>query len=153
MKLLKNSPATASIVTDSDEAILVHIEGKYLDELFNSNPKLPGRFFAYLATYQATRLRNLTDMVSGDKREVAGQHLANVTIQDIFSLYRDHYEGTPYDLTQGVVAGPFHNPMRWAGTEQPKAVRAAAHARGELAQVKENDSHQVVDLGNPDSSV
>jgi dipeptidase len=28
---------------------------------------------------------------------------------------RDHYEGTPYDMTQGVDAGPFGNPNRWRG--------------------------------------
>ena len=26
---------------------------------------------------------------------------------------RDYYEGTPYDLTQGMAAGPFGTPMRW----------------------------------------
>merc|ERR1712087_319104 len=40
--LLKAGKATASIVTDSEEAILVCIEGTYLDDLFSSNPKLPG---------------------------------------------------------------------------------------------------------------
>jgi len=50
--LLKASMATASIVTDSDEAIVVCIEGAYLDGLFKSHPALPGRFFAFLAGYQ-----------------------------------------------------------------------------------------------------
>ena len=42
------------------------------------------------------------------------------SIQQVFDLYRDHYEGTPYDLTTGVSAGPFANPSRWAGVVQPK---------------------------------
>ena len=50
--LLKASMATASIVTDSDEAIVVCIEGAYLDGLFKSHPALPGRFFAFLAGYR-----------------------------------------------------------------------------------------------------
>jgi len=29
------------------------------------------------------------------------------------ALMRDHYEGTPYDMTQGVDAGPFGTPNRW----------------------------------------
>ena len=49
----KASNATASIVTDSDEAIVVCIEGAYLDGLFKTHPALPGRFFAFLAGYQA----------------------------------------------------------------------------------------------------
>jgi len=83
--LLKNSPATASIVNDSEEAVLVCIEGTYLDELFHSHPKLPGRFFAFLAKYMATRLSTITETLSSNKREVAGQHLANVSIEDIFA--------------------------------------------------------------------
>lgn len=33
-------------------------------------------------------------------------------LQDVFELLRDHYEGTPFDLTVGVAAGPFGNPNR-----------------------------------------
>ncbi len=33
--------------------------------------------------------------------------------KDVMSLIRDHYEGTDYDQTQGVAAGPFGNPNRW----------------------------------------
>ncbi|MCF6359092.1 MAG: C69 family dipeptidase, partial [Draconibacterium sp.] len=31
---------------------------------------------------------------------------------DVFSLIRDHYEGTDFDMTKGVSAGPFGNPNR-----------------------------------------
>jgi dipeptidase len=34
---------------------------------------------------------------------------------DVFSLVRDHYEGTPFDLTKGIAAGPFGNPYRITG--------------------------------------
>jgi len=83
--LLKASNATASIVTDSDEAIVVCIEGSYLDGLFKTHPALPGRFFAFLASYQARRLRSLTDLMTKDRHEVAGQNFAKVSIEDIFS--------------------------------------------------------------------
>lgn len=36
-----------------------------------------------------------------------------VTVQNIMDIYSDHLEGTEYDLTQGLAAGPFHNPTRW----------------------------------------
>jgi len=31
----------------------------------------------------------------------------------VFDLMRDHYEGTPYDMTEGVDAGPYASPDRW----------------------------------------
>ncbi len=36
-----------------------------------------------------------------------------IGLGDVFSLMRDHYEGTPYDMTQGIDAGPFGTPNRW----------------------------------------
>jgi len=35
-----------------------------------------------------------------------------LSIADVFSLMRDHYEGTDYDMTKGVDAGPFGCPSR-----------------------------------------
>merc|ERR1719162_2141634 len=39
----------------------------------------------------------------------------SVTPQKIMSVLRDHYEGTPYDLTAGMPAGPFGTPNRASG--------------------------------------
>jgi dipeptidase len=36
-----------------------------------------------------------------------------LSLRDVMALVRDHYEGTPYDMTKGVDAGPFGNPNRW----------------------------------------
>ncbi|RWU07294.1 dipeptidase [Pseudodesulfovibrio sp. S3] len=38
-----------------------------------------------------------------------------LTVQGVFSLYRDHYEGTQFDLTKGVAAGPYGDPHRFVG--------------------------------------
>ena len=83
--LLKSGVATASIVCDGSEATLLCIEGSFLESLFTSQPQLPGRFFAFLAQYQARRLSDLTKLMSKDKHEVAGQNFAKVSINDIFS--------------------------------------------------------------------
>ncbi|MFA6225826.1 MAG: C69 family dipeptidase [Methanoregula sp.] len=39
-----------------------------------------------------------------------------LTIPDVLSLFRNHYEGTVFDLTTGEAAGPFKNQYRWRGT-------------------------------------
>ncbi len=36
-----------------------------------------------------------------------------LTVADVFALMRDHYEGTVFDMTEGVDAGPYGNPSRW----------------------------------------
>lgn len=36
-----------------------------------------------------------------------------LTVQDCMALMRDHFEGTPMDMTQDMGAGPFHCPYRW----------------------------------------
>jgi len=39
----------------------------------------------------------------------------SVTARDVMNVLRDHYEGTPYDLTAGMAAGPFGTPNRGPG--------------------------------------
>ncbi|MCF7810392.1 C69 family dipeptidase [bacterium] len=36
-----------------------------------------------------------------------------LTLDDVFSLMRDHYENTDYDMRKGLDAGPYGNPNRW----------------------------------------
>ena len=36
-----------------------------------------------------------------------------LSVRDVISLMRDHFEGTPLDLSKGVGAGPFSLPYRW----------------------------------------
>ncbi|KAJ0410557.1 hypothetical protein ATCC90586_006581 [Pythium insidiosum] len=39
-----------------------------------------------------------------------------VTVETIMNLLRDYYQGTPFDLSKGVGAGPFGAPIRWDGS-------------------------------------
>lgn len=36
-----------------------------------------------------------------------------LSLGNVFDLMRDHYEGTPYDMTAGIDAGPYQTPNRW----------------------------------------
>lgn len=36
-----------------------------------------------------------------------------LAVRDVMALMRDHFEGTPFDLSKGVGAGPFALPYRW----------------------------------------
>ena len=36
-----------------------------------------------------------------------------ISVTEVMNLMRDHFEGTPMDMTQDVGAGPFHCPYRW----------------------------------------
>jgi dipeptidase len=38
-----------------------------------------------------------------------------LTPEDLMAFNRDHYEGTPYDLTKGLAAGPYGDPNRFDG--------------------------------------
>ncbi|TET65535.1 MAG: hypothetical protein E3J56_15545 [Candidatus Aminicenantes bacterium] len=36
-----------------------------------------------------------------------------LSLQDVMAIMRDHYEGTEFDMTKGLDAGPFSSPNRW----------------------------------------
>lgn len=36
-------------------------------------------------------------------------------VRDVMELMRDHFEGTLWDMTKGIDAGPFSSPYRWRG--------------------------------------
>ena len=40
---------------------------------------------------------------------------AKVDVRDVIALYRDYYQGTEFDQTKGITAGPFGNPYRYPG--------------------------------------
>ena len=40
-----------------------------------------------------------------------------LSVADVFALMRDHYEGTDYDMTKGIDAGPYGCPNRWRPIE------------------------------------
>ncbi len=37
-----------------------------------------------------------------------------VSNRDLMKIHRDYYEGTEFDMTKGIAAGPFNSPNRWS---------------------------------------
>ncbi len=54
-----------------------------------------------------------------------------VTVENIFTIHRDNYEGTEFDLTKGLAAGPFGNPNRFEGQAE-----SVAGKEGQLTPLK-----------------
>ncbi|MCR5225405.1 MAG: C69 family dipeptidase [Alphaproteobacteria bacterium] len=44
---------------------------------------------------------------------------AKISVADLMRLHRDHYEGTEFDLTKSIAAGPFGSPERYLGSYDP----------------------------------
>jgi len=94
ISLLKLGHATASIVADDDSVVMYILEGQYLDSLFRTEPGLPSRFYCFLATTQANRLKELSaSAVSSTKREVHASNYARLTSTQVMSnaAYRRIY--------------------------------------------------------------
>lgn len=70
-------------------------------------------------------MKQYEDYVMGNVKHDGENHFASnrmplwikpdkkLTVQDVMGLMRDHFEGTPLDMTQDVGAGPFKLPYRW----------------------------------------
>jgi len=75
------------------------------------------RIFSLLSPSEGAKLdpnrQHLPHTMSGYPASVPAPK-ASVTPRMVMDVHRDHYEGTPYDLTKGMAAGPFGNPNRGA---------------------------------------
>jgi dipeptidase len=66
----------------------------------------------------APSLNLAPDFVNASKQEDVELPLwikpdRKLNVKDIMKAMRDHFEGTPLDLTQGIGAGPYELPYRW----------------------------------------
>ncbi len=50
-------------------------------------------------------------------------------VRDVMSLYRDYYQGTEFDLSKGVTAGPFGCPYRYPGPMDPTGDTGDPHRK------------------------
>lgn len=52
-----------------------------------------------------------------------------VSVQDVMTITRDYYQGTEFDLSKGLAAGPFGTPNRYAGGGAEKLIENGAWER------------------------
>lgn len=52
-----------------------------------------------------------------------------LSVRDVMNLYRDHYQGTEFDLARGITAGPFGCPYRYPGPMDQKGDTADPHRK------------------------
>ena len=57
-----------------------------------------------------------------------------LSVHDVMQLMRDHFEGTPLDMTQDVGAGPFVLPYRWRPMEWKVGEKTYVHERAVSTQ-------------------
>lgn len=58
----------------------------------------------YISYIQGENLDRMPLYIKPDKK---------LSVHDVMVLMRDHYEGTPLDMTKGIAAGPYGSPYRW----------------------------------------
>ena len=66
---------------------------------------------------------------------------AGLTLQAVLDAHRDHYEGTPFDLTRGLAAGPFGSPVRHTAGKGEHDV--AGNWERAISLERTSDSHVV----------
>ncbi len=57
-----------------------------------------------------------------------------IDVHEVMNLMRDHFEGTPMDMTQDVGAGPFHLPYRWRPMDWEVDGKKYVHERATSTQ-------------------
>jgi len=66
-----------------------------------------------------------------------------ISVRDVISITRDYYEGTPFDLSKGMAAGPFGTPNRYRSGGAEKLIeggnweRAIAMFRADYVQISQ----------------
>lgn len=122
---------------------------------------IPANMGTVLEFYSGRRMWRVWDLLSPDvarKLDPNKGHLphtkdpypvslpapkGSVTVQMVMDVHRDHYEGTPYDLTKGMAGGPYGTPNRWKAP--PSAIgqweRAISMYRTSWSHVVEAKPH------------
>ena len=108
----EGEPFNYSIVFDTVEGNIAYTCSGRVWRVYNLLAESKG--FAICNEEQA--LTDLPFAVQPDKK---------VSLQDIMAVYYDHYEGTPFDMTVGLAAGAWGNPVRYRVNRQvkPEAVQ------------------------------
>jgi dipeptidase len=92
--------------------------GNLADTLSYYSSRRMWRIFSLLSPHEGAKLDQDKGNLPKTKDPLPASVPApkgSVTLQMVQDAFRDHYEGTKFDLTKGMAAGPFGNPNRIPG--------------------------------------
>lgn len=87
----------------------VYSDGEYATK-FYSGRRVWGAFLKYGITGLPD---NYTDLRYDAVYPVTAKPPSPIKVRDLFAIHRDYYQGTKYDMTKGLAAGPWGDPDRW----------------------------------------
>lgn len=97
-----------------------HVQAQVLDNvLAYYSARRMWRIFNLLSPEEGAKLDRYKGNLPNEKDPLPNSVSAparSVTLQMVLDMYRDHYEGTEFDLTKGMAAGPYGNPNRGGKT-------------------------------------
>jgi len=86
----------------------IYSDGEYSHKFYSGR-----RMWGAYRLFGISAPDNYTDLRYDPVYPVTALPSAPVSVRDVFSIYRDYYDNTAFDMRKGLAAGPWADPDRW----------------------------------------